>query len=469
MSDSGRHDFTVVSSTPIFEGKVVSLRVDDVRMPGGGTAKREIVGHGGAVSVVGARIRPTRTPPSVLLIEQYRHAVGRRLWELPAGLLDVPGEPAQPAAERELLEETGFRAERWSVLLDVATSPGFTEETVRIFLATGLTFAGRPDGEDDEEAELRVVWVPLRVAVQAALAGAIVNVMAVAGVLAADAVLRGTRPAVDTGADRRGCRCRGRALDRASGSGDAQRAAAGRVAGAVTWPRRARPACGAGSTRPSTERSAAVWAARIPAHGSVGMLRPRVTAKPARREPDLAPEPSAELTAALRGYLDHLAVERGVARNTLLSYRRDLQRYLLFLAAAGRTRIVEVTAADVSDFLVCLRTGADGRPPLAASSAARAVVAARGWHRFLFSEGTTDADPSRDVRPPTPARRLPKALAGRLGHPVAGGRRRRRTPRAARPGAAGAAVRDRRADQRGGRSGRRRHRPRTAAAPRRPL
>ena len=127
-------------------------------------------------------------------------------------------------------------------------------------------------------------------------------------------------------------------------------------------------------------------------------------------EPLAAPEPSAELTAALRGYLDHLAVERGVARNTLLSYRRDLQRYLLFLAAAGRNRVADVTAADVSQFLVCLRTGADGRPPLAASSAARAVVAARGWHRFLLQEGTTDADPSRDVRPPTPARRLPKAL-----------------------------------------------------------
>ena len=130
----------------------------------------------------------------------------------------------------------------------------------------------------------------------------------------------------------------------------------------------------------------------------------------AASEPPTTPEPSAELTAALRGYLDHLAVERGVARNTLLSYRRDLQRYLAFLAAAGRTRVADVTAADVSQFLVCLRTGADGRPPLAASSAARAVVAARGWHRFLLQEGTSDADPSRDVRPPTPARRLPKAL-----------------------------------------------------------
>lgn len=204
---AGAHDFTVVASTRIFDGKVVSLRVDDVRMPGGGTGKREIVGHGGAVSVVALDSTDPDTA-KVLLIEQYRHAVGRRLWELPAGLLDVPGEPTQPAAERELLEETGFRAERWSVLLDVATSPGFSEETVRIFLGTGLTMVGRPDGEDNEEAELRVVLVPLRVAVQAALAGSIVNVMAVAGVLATDAVLRGTArqvprpdPAADADAD----------------------------------------------------------------------------------------------------------------------------------------------------------------------------------------------------------------------------------------------------------------------------
>jgi integrase/recombinase XerD len=120
--------------------------------------------------------------------------------------------------------------------------------------------------------------------------------------------------------------------------------------------------------------------------------------------------PSAELSSALRGYLDHLAVERGVARNTLLSYRRDLQRYLLFLASSGRRAVDEITATDVSDYLATLRTGSDGHPALAASSAARAVVAARGWHRFLLAEGAAGADPSRDVRPPTPARRLPKAL-----------------------------------------------------------
>jgi len=120
--------------------------------------------------------------------------------------------------------------------------------------------------------------------------------------------------------------------------------------------------------------------------------------------------PSAELSSALRGYLDHLAVERGVARNTLLSYRRDLQRYLLFLAASGRTAVGDITATDVSDYLATLRMGSDGHPALAASSAARAVVAARGWHRFLLAEGAVGADASRDVRPPAPARRLPKAL-----------------------------------------------------------
>jgi len=121
-------------------------------------------------------------------------------------------------------------------------------------------------------------------------------------------------------------------------------------------------------------------------------------------------EPSAELTAALRGYLDHLAVERGVARNTLLSYRRDLTRYLLFLAATGRTAVAEITAADVSAYLVALRTGSAEHRALAASSAARAVVAARGWHKFLLAEGVIAADPARDVHPPAPARRLPKAL-----------------------------------------------------------
>jgi ADP-ribose pyrophosphatase len=114
--------------------------------------------------------------------------------------MDVKGEQAQLAAARELTEETGYAAEHWSVLLDVATSPGFTEETVRIFLATGLTEVGRPASEH-EEADLRVVRVPLTVAVESVLAGRIVNVMAVAGILAADAVLSGRAVVVDRSDD----------------------------------------------------------------------------------------------------------------------------------------------------------------------------------------------------------------------------------------------------------------------------
>jgi len=212
-ADDGETDapqvFSVVSSERKFDGRIASVRVDEVVMPGGSTAKREVVEHGGAVAVVALDtagpldqaadfevVDAQESADVVILIEQYRHAMGRRLWELPAGLLDVADEPALAAAKRELYEETGYAAEHWSVLLDVATSPGFTEETVRIYLATGLTLGGRPDSEH-EEADLRVVRVPLTVAVESVLAGRIVNVMAVAGILAADAVLRGSAVPVD--------------------------------------------------------------------------------------------------------------------------------------------------------------------------------------------------------------------------------------------------------------------------------
>jgi 8-oxo-dGTP pyrophosphatase MutT (NUDIX family) len=178
--------FSVVSTRRVYDGAVTALRIDEVVMPGGGTAKREVVEHDRAVAVVAVDSADPELP--IILIEQYRHPLGRRLWELPAGLMDVENEPAQPAAARELFEETGFAAERWSVLVDVATSPGFTDETVRIYLATALTELDRPAGVH-EEAELRVVRVPLAAAVAAALAGRIVNVMAVAGILAADKVL----------------------------------------------------------------------------------------------------------------------------------------------------------------------------------------------------------------------------------------------------------------------------------------
>jgi integrase/recombinase XerD len=117
-----------------------------------------------------------------------------------------------------------------------------------------------------------------------------------------------------------------------------------------------------------------------------------------------------DLERIVAAYLDHLTVERGLSVNTLTSYRRDLRRYVAALATRGINRLDEVTEADVSEFLAGLRRGDDEHPPLRAASAARAVVAARGLHRFAAREGLVGVDAAASVRPPTPARRLPKAL-----------------------------------------------------------
>ncbi|MDX6216314.1 MAG: 8-oxo-dGDP phosphatase, partial [Frankiales bacterium] len=123
------HDYEVVSSDTVYQGRVIDLRRDIVAMPGGTTSQRDVVLHPGAVGIVALRA------DEVLLVNQYRHPVGRRLDELPAGLLDVPGEPGLEAAKRELVEEAGLAASSWHVLVDVLTSPGMTDESIRIFLA----------------------------------------------------------------------------------------------------------------------------------------------------------------------------------------------------------------------------------------------------------------------------------------------------------------------------------------------
>lgn len=112
----------------------------------------------------------------------------------------------------------------------------------------------------------------------------------------------------------------------------------------------------------------------------------------------------------MRTYLDHLTVERGLSRNTLASYRRDLDRYLESLTAAGITELAAVTPADLTRHLLLLREGTEEHPALSASSAARAVSAVRGLHRFAAREGLAPHDVSRDVKPPAPPKRLPKAL-----------------------------------------------------------
>lgn len=184
---SSPHEFAVSDSETVYVGRVLAVRLDHVVMPGGRVAQREIVEHPGAVAIV-----PLHDDASVVMIDQYRHAVGRRLRELPAGLLDTPGEDPVATARRELVEEVGCTAQDWSVLVDVVSSSGFSDEAVRVFLARGLTEIGRPAGGDDEEADLSVVRVPLADAVRQVLAGEIVNASTVAGLLAAQAVLAGT-------------------------------------------------------------------------------------------------------------------------------------------------------------------------------------------------------------------------------------------------------------------------------------
>jgi len=181
-----RHAFPVRESRRIYRGRVMALRADQVEMPGGRVATREIVEHPGAVAIAAVDEQDR-----LAVIEQYRHAVGRRLCELPAGLLDVEGEDPAKTAARELAEEAGLAATEWSVLVDLVASPGFTDESVRVYLASGLSEVPRPDLGDDEEADLQVGWLPLDDAVRQVLAGEIVNSTTVAGILAVYAVRTG--------------------------------------------------------------------------------------------------------------------------------------------------------------------------------------------------------------------------------------------------------------------------------------
>lgn len=187
------HDFTVTDSQLLVDAPILALRRDRLAMPGGREANREIVEHFGAVAVVALD-----TDGRVAMVEQYRHSVGRRLLELPAGLLDIHAEPELDAARRELYEEAGLEANTWAVLVDLVTSPGFAEEAVRVFIARGLHEVERPEAED-EEADMDLRWVPLAEARAAVIRGEIVNSIAVAGILAAGEVEAGR--AVPRGTD----------------------------------------------------------------------------------------------------------------------------------------------------------------------------------------------------------------------------------------------------------------------------
>jgi 8-oxo-dGTP pyrophosphatase MutT (NUDIX family) len=179
------HDFETTSSETLHRGNIFALRRDQVRMPGGNIATREVVEHYGAVAIVAMD-----ADNNIAMVYQYRHTFGRRLWELPAGLLDVAGEPPDLTAARELKEEVGLQASTWQVLVDLNTAPGFSDESVRVYLATGLTDVARPEAHD-EEADMTMRWIPIAEAARLVLSGEIVNSIAVAGILAAYSVMTG--------------------------------------------------------------------------------------------------------------------------------------------------------------------------------------------------------------------------------------------------------------------------------------
>ncbi|WP_232835557.1 NUDIX domain-containing protein [Actinocorallia populi] len=175
----------VTGSAELFRGRIINVREDEVLMPNGDgmeAVRREYVEHLGAVGTIALD-----DEGRVLLLRQYRHPVGHLLWEVPAGLRDVAGEPLWRTAERELLEEAGYRAATWHTLLDTFQTPGMSDERVRVFLARDLERV--PDEEIDfvrvhEEADMPVVWVPLEEAVAKVLAGRIHNALAVSAILA---------------------------------------------------------------------------------------------------------------------------------------------------------------------------------------------------------------------------------------------------------------------------------------------
>lgn len=175
----------VLDSRLLFEGLIFDVRRDTVDLGAGGVVERDYIEHPGAVVIVA--LRPIDGVDHVMMIRQYRHAAAGHLWELPAGLLDLDGEPPWEAAARELAEEVDLRAARWDVLADSFASPGSFPEAVRVFLARDLSDvpAGDEHERTGEEADLRPLWVPLDEAVHAVLAGQVHNSAAVIGVLAA--------------------------------------------------------------------------------------------------------------------------------------------------------------------------------------------------------------------------------------------------------------------------------------------
>jgi ADP-ribose pyrophosphatase len=175
-------DFSVVGSQHRYSGWAIDVRTDEVRLPDGELVKRDVIAHPGAVAVVALD-----DDERVVMVRQYRHPVRALLLELPAGLLDVDGEPALEAAKRELFEEAALIASEWAVLVDLHTSPGMTDEAIRVYVARDLTAVAEQDRfvSEAEELTMTVERYSLDELVELALAGELTNGPAVAGVLAA--------------------------------------------------------------------------------------------------------------------------------------------------------------------------------------------------------------------------------------------------------------------------------------------
>ena len=177
---------TVTESTTAWSGRIVDMVEDHVVVvEGEEPVVRQYTRHPGAVAVVG--MRGEEGAEEILLLRQYRHPVNASLWEIPAGLLDIPGEDSRVAAERELAEEADLKAARWDVLVDFFTSPGGSTEPLRVFLARDLETTETSFEREDEEATMEYAWVSLSDALDWVLAGRLHNPSTVIGILSAHA------------------------------------------------------------------------------------------------------------------------------------------------------------------------------------------------------------------------------------------------------------------------------------------
>lgn len=175
----------LISSRTVYRGPVFWVTTDEVQEPGGIRARRDVIHHTGSVVILA--VDESRSTPRVLLERQYRHAAQDFLWELPAGRID-PGERALHAAQRELLEETGYTASRWRRILNFFASPGFVAETMSVYLATGLR-AGPAQPEPDEVIHKRLV--ALSTVLRMVLSGTIRDAKTISSVLWLDHQVRG--------------------------------------------------------------------------------------------------------------------------------------------------------------------------------------------------------------------------------------------------------------------------------------